>query len=742
MPYAALSGRLASSTEANTWCTFDEAVAASVGFSGIGFVLTDDDPYTFIDLDDPYAKNADGSFKYTAKQAEGISERQVRIFNECVSYTEFSPSGKGLHIICRGAVPHGRNRSGVEIYSSERYMTMTGDTYRDLPIANCNGSLNAVWEQLAGNSKTLETFFTGGPEREADSKIMQRALDAENGLKFSDLHEGRWQNHYKSQSEADLAYINIIAFYTQNKQQIFRMFLASDLGKRDKAKRLDYFKWNVGLAFDRMLPPIDMEELQNTFNEALAASKKKESKIVKVIEAAQSESKNPYTVPPGLVGRLAQFIYDAAPRPVPEIALAGAIGILAGIVGRSYNVSGTGLNQYVLLLAPTGTGKEAIASGADKIMAAVQRTVPAAIDFIGPAEISSAQALAKHFSKVSSSFFSVVGEFGIALQQMSAEHASPHMLGLRRMLLDLYNKSGEGKVLRPTIYSDAAKNIASVAAPNFVLIGESTPERFYENLREGLITEGLLPRFTIIEYNGKRPELNENHQRAEPSFELVEQMATLCAHSLMLNSQNKAIHVQLSLKAKEIFDRFNLHCDREINNSEREVRRHLWNRAHVKALKLASLLAIGNYPYQPEIDEESANWAISLISYDVRALLFKFDAGEIGVDNDETKQLAKVIQMIREWMLRPWSELEIYKVGTSTMHMERVVPYSYLHKRLSSMIEFKKDRMGAAFSIKRSVKTLMERGDIQEVPRTEMMMKFKTHASSYMIAVPRVFGIG
>jgi len=43
----------------------------------------------------------------------------------------------------------------------------------------------------------------------------------------------------------------------------------------------------------------------------------------------------PYSVPPGFLGEVAQFIYGAAPRPVPEIALAGAIGLLAGIVGRA-----------------------------------------------------------------------------------------------------------------------------------------------------------------------------------------------------------------------------------------------------------------------------------------------------------------------------------------------------------------------------------------------------------------------
>jgi hypothetical protein len=37
------------------------------------------------------------------------------------------------------------------------------------------------------------------------------------------------------------------------------------------------------------------------------------------------------------------------------------------------------------------------------------------------------------------------------------------------------------------------------------MIGETTPERFYEVLDESMVAEGLLPRFLTIEYKGKRP---------------------------------------------------------------------------------------------------------------------------------------------------------------------------------------------------------------------------------------------
>ena len=741
VPYSPRTNRLASVTDSKTWATFDEAVHAATAndwYSGVGFVLTENVPFAFIDLDD-------------TKGDQGALDRQIKVYNEFDSFAERSPSGSGLHIIVKGVLPSGRRRSFIEVYSSQRYMTMTGDVYRNAPIRDCNEALNVLWGQMGSGSVATAVYAGLAEAKETDEIVIQRATAAANGDKFAALLAGNWQDYYPSQSEADFALVDIVAFYSQNRAQIARIFRNSGLGQRDKAKRPDYVNYMLNKCFDRMLPPVDIDGLRNQINEAIEAKAKAEEapQGMPAAEAAPidcpklPETPNSvYSVPPGLVGEVARFIYAQAPRPVPEIALAGALGLIAGIVGRAYNVSGTGLNQYVLLLAPTGTGKEAIASGIDKLMSTVLRTVPASVDFIGPGEIASSQALIKYMSKTANSFVSLVGEFGIYLQQMASLNAAPHLLGLRRMLLDLYNKSGEGKVLRPSIYSDREKNTASVLAPALTLLGESTPEKFYEGLHEGMISEGLLPRFTIIEYHGERPPLNPGHIYAQPPFDLVERLSTVCAHALMLNSQHKAVHVQFAPDAKAMFDEFDKHCDLNINSSDKEVRRHLWNRAHIKAMKLAALVAVGNNPYEPTITADVATWAMNLIVADVRNLLAKFDAGEIGVDNDETKQLVKTSETVKDFVVSPWQSVAKYAgEGMSNLHSARIVPYSYIQRRLASVAVFKKDRIGSSGAIKRALKTLAERGDLQEVSRATLAKDYGTSAVAYMIAHPKTFGL-
>ena len=751
VPYNPNNGRMADVTNSDTWSSYDNALHTLTSgnwYSGLGFVLTESDPYTFIDLDDPYELKPDGSYKNQSPEA--VRDTQLKIYNEFDSYAERSPSGKGLHLICKGRVESGRKRNAVEVYSNVRFMTMTGNIYRNKPITEHHDMLQGLWAQMSKGNTNVQHYMGLDEPTETDQEVIDTATKAANGDKFSALYAGNWQDLYQSQSDADMALVDIIAFYSKNKQQIARIFLASGLGQRDKAKRVDYMGYMLNKCFDNMLPPVDLEGLRDQVNEAIAKAQANK-------QPAPSQSVTPmeqpvtfdmhhipetYSLPPGLLGEIAQFIYAQAPSPVPEIALAGAIGLMSGIVGRSYNVSATGLNQYVLLLAPTGTGKEAIASGIDKLLNAVIRTVPTAGEFVGPAEIASPQALNKYLSNTAKSFVSLVGEFGIALQQMGSINAPPHLVGLRRMMLDLYNKSGEGKMMRASVYSDKDKNTQIVQSPSFTLLGESTPEKFYEALHDGMISEGLLPRFTTIEYKGIVPKFNETHHLAQPSFELIDRLSTLCAHSQMLNSQHKAIHVQQDEATKGLLTQFREHCRLKVNSTTAEVKKHLWTRSHMKALKLAAIIAVGCNPYDPVITTDIANWAITLVMADTQNLLQRFDSGEVGVDNDETKQLHTAAKVIKDFVTLPWSDVMKYTgEGMAHLHGARIIPYSYLQRRLASVSVFKKDRQGASQSLKRALKTLTERGDLQEVSRATMSKDYNTTALCYAIHSPKAFGI-
>ena len=244
--YSPQYGYQASVNAPGTWGTFDEAVSAHAagGCAGIGFVFTAGDPFFGIDLDDTEGDEAD-------------FDRQRRVFDTFPTYAERSPSGKGLHLIGKGALPGpGRRRSKIEVYSSDRFFTMTGNVYRDAPIADCHDQLQILWDAMRPVNDRADDGFNG-PEREPDTAVLERAFAAANGDKARDLYEGRWQTHYASQSEADFALCDILAFYSDNRAQIVRIFRASALGQRDKAGRDDYVARMLARVFDQRTPSID-----------------------------------------------------------------------------------------------------------------------------------------------------------------------------------------------------------------------------------------------------------------------------------------------------------------------------------------------------------------------------------------------------------------------------------------------------------------------------------------------------
>ncbi len=117
VPYSPRSGRKASTTDLLTWATFEEACQAlqTGQYSGLGFVFCCGDPYAGVDLDE-----------CVDSQTGEIRLWALEIIQYLDSYTELSPSGKGLHVIIRGKVPTPLKRDQIEMYCMERFFTMTG----------------------------------------------------------------------------------------------------------------------------------------------------------------------------------------------------------------------------------------------------------------------------------------------------------------------------------------------------------------------------------------------------------------------------------------------------------------------------------------------------------------------------------------------------------------------------------------------------------------------------------------
>ncbi len=758
VPYAPRPGGVKAAVDKpSTWGTFEEAVQAPftclepcepeadiglTGFSGIGFVFTENDPFVGIDLDDTH-----GDIE--------AYQRQVKIFTEFNSYSELSPSGNGLHIIVKGTLPHGRRRASIEVYSKERYFTMTGNVHHAAPIEERQELLQLLFDQMGGPANTY-TYGEDKQQTESDDEVIARAMNAVNGEKFKRLFTGDFHSLYPSQSEADFALTDIIAFYTQNRAQIARIFRMSALGQRDKAQRDDYVAYMVNKSFDRQLPPVDIEGLKVQFEQmqasqsATAGSEPGSTSTAAAPGDIAGNASHATTAPshtgggtvnifpPGLLGEVAQFLLDAAPRPVPDIALAGAIGLLSGVCGRAFNVSGVGLNQYILMLAPTGTGKDAISSGISKLMSAVQTSTPAAADFRGPGELVSSAGLIKWLDK-KPAVVSILGEVGLLMQQMASPTANAHLKGLERILLQVYSKSGHGNILDPMAYSDKEKNTSAIVSPSFTLIGESVPERFYEILDDTMIASGLLPRFMVFEYKGQRVYLKEGTEHIQPPFALVQKVADLCAQALTQSHNQQVLNIPFDEAAKEQFREFERWTTDKINETRSENIKHLWNRAHLKAMKLAAICAVGINPHNPVITINETMWATDLIVHQTNRLIVKFETGNVGQSSgSESRQLRDLVGIIASYMNEPFNRYSKYG-GKEDMHRAGVITEAHISRRAMGLASFRHDKQGATSAIKRALKMLLEADELREVPKAQMQATYGTGPRSFVVANPARF---
>ena len=209
-------------------------------FDGLGRLVTGD--YVGIDID------------HVETDAEGkLIGAAADIVNRIDSYTEYSPSGNGLRIFCRAdALKYDKKtyyikHGNIEIYipgQTNRYLTITGNVINDVwSIPDRSDELQSVLDE-----------YMKRPELKRDQKpqplisqlpptqyeIIEAAATAKNGTKFLRLFKGQWEGDYPSQSEADQALCNLLAFYCQKDRGLMDAIFRSSGLYREKWEREDY----------------------------------------------------------------------------------------------------------------------------------------------------------------------------------------------------------------------------------------------------------------------------------------------------------------------------------------------------------------------------------------------------------------------------------------------------------------------------------------------------------------------
>jgi hypothetical protein len=173
------------------------------GLTGVGFVFSSDDPYVGIDLD--------GCRDPETGKIEKWAGDVIKMMD---TYTEISPSGTGVHMICRGNhLEVGHNKKPVEMYTHRRFFTWTGKHLEGTP--DC---INDRADQADGVE--MQYCLKGGQPRSVvedmgdldfrishDASLPRDKFDAvmANNADFKDAWEHKGKDADTSMSQFDMA---------------------------------------------------------------------------------------------------------------------------------------------------------------------------------------------------------------------------------------------------------------------------------------------------------------------------------------------------------------------------------------------------------------------------------------------------------------------------------------------------------------------------------------------------------
>lgn len=718
----------------------------------IGYILNEDDPFTCIDLDvKDAASHPDEPALWTKPEQFDF---YWNIVQQLQTYTERSRSGKGLHAWAEGKIGKGFKRDGVEIYSQERFIISTGDAVLHLPVENRQMMLTNMVSQMRPVSTSIELEEL--PEVEDDWYVLTKAISAANRDKFGALRAGNWVDlGFPSQSEADLAFMSMLTFYSESNAQCRRLFRGSALGQREKAVKNDvYLNRTLKIIRERQAREarIDISAIIASADlvTSLAQAATQPRSVVS-LHTPEQQQVPPVPAPPeviaasltpvsegvveagrtkpwapGMLGVICKFIYQNSMRPVKEVAEVGGIGLMAGLTGKAWHIPQSGLNLYVTLIAQSGVGKEAMHSGISAIVRACGAENPLFYKFVDFTEYASGPALTKA-CVVNPCFVNVSGEWGKRMKQLADDHHSGPLQTLRTQMTNLYQKSGPQAIVGGIGYSSTDNNIASVAGVSYSMIGETTPQTFYNSLTESMMEDGFLSRFLIVEYTGDRPLENE-HRLDSPDAAMVRALNNIGTQADMMISRNESQPVGRTEEAAALMQKFSLMCDSNINGNKDEAKRQMWNRAALNSMRIAAGMAVLNNHITPVITLEDVEWAQGKVMESIAIMGRRIEGGDVGTGDNSRER--KLVTILKEYLTKPIPAS--YKVPDA-MRLNSIVPRNYLQTRTNSASSFTGHRNGKNRALEESLQSLVADGYLMEVQKDKVVDGYGFHGKAYRI---------
>ena len=235
VPYRT-NGKRANPADPQSFTDFATVCAVCDKYDGIGIGIFDD--IAAIDIDHCVDMGV-------------ISDLALDIIETMGCYTEYSPSGNGIRILCTVNSPSydkakyyiNNQKLGLEIYVAGytgKFVTLTGNVIRECDLVDRSEELMTVLDKYMVKPVAILNMNREVPGSYlSDASVISKAMASKQGEKFSSLWEGNIPVG-STHSEADQALCTMLAFWCGgDTDQMDRLFRQSGL-MREKWDREDY----------------------------------------------------------------------------------------------------------------------------------------------------------------------------------------------------------------------------------------------------------------------------------------------------------------------------------------------------------------------------------------------------------------------------------------------------------------------------------------------------------------------
>jgi hypothetical protein len=594
------------------WKTFAEVANEPL----IGFVFASGDGLVGIDLDDciDFVSHENGEFSDFAQEV-------LKRFEDA-AYAEISPSGTGIKLWTLGRKPKGslfvNRHAGLEMYDEGRWFAVTGRVILGMEDLG-DGQEGIDW--------LVEHYLPIPKPKRVDLPMIR--------IKDSNLLK-RARDYINAADKPGPGSRNIAAFSLAG--HLFAM-VQPDGERLSREDVLGYMReWNASIPV-----PLDDKELQavvesSSKNGTARADKEAARPVEDTSEVdlsrllaiwstpdqAEADVENDSDedfceamVPPtGILREVYDFYWASSYRRSSVMGLAVALSLCETIFGRRIR-SHTDMrtNDYNLILATTGSGKEACETTITKILEAADPTGSHQY----PPDIQSGNGLMKAVSLNPCGVW-VCDEFGKILQAVLDRKGNQHIKNIGLHLLKLYGKSSG--TYGGAAHSDGVRN--KVREPHLVILGMSTGSTVFSAISSEHVSDGLFGRIAFWPVQD-RPRPAEDMEIVLPSENLIHRVSQWIKFAPGGNLGAEYPHPEVIRMSPNALVRWKHHAMEidEKMRSESESRAAIWARVAARSMKLALVHRAARIETDPaktsfefiNIEIEDVNWAIKISNW-------------------------------------------------------------------------------------------------------------------------------